>query len=63
MSGRVPPRALLLDHGSRRQGAGMLFVCEVEAIEIHAAFDRGGEFSAASSYAAFPAMTDNAQAR
>ena len=64
MSGRVPPRALLLDHGSRRQGAGMLFVCEVEAIEIHAAFDRGGEFSAAVELRGlFPAVTDNAQAR
>jgi len=37
---------------------------EVEAIEIRAAFDSGGKFSAAVELRGlFPAVTDNAQAR
>ena len=64
MGRRVQPRALLLDHGSCRQGAEMFFVSEAEAIAIHAPRSIVGASSRPrSSYAAVPAMTDNAQAR
>ena len=44
--------------------AGMFVVGEAEAAAIRAAFDRGGEFSAAVELRRlFPAITDNAQAR
>jgi hypothetical protein len=42
----------------------MFVVSEAEAAAIRAAFDRGGEFSAAVELRRlFPGVTDNAQAR
>ena len=44
--------------------AGMFVVTEVEAAAIRAAFDRGGELSAAVELRRlFPGITDTAQAR
>jgi hypothetical protein len=44
--------------------SGMFTVTEAEAAAIRAAFDQGGEFSAAAELRRlFPAITDNAEAR
>jgi hypothetical protein len=48
----------------RSHASGMFAVSEADAAAIRAAFDRGGEFSAAVELRRlFPGVTDNAQAR
>ena len=63
------------DHDQRREiplagrswpshAAGMFAVIEAEAAAIRAAFDQGGEFTAAAELRRlFPAITDTAEAR
>jgi len=63
------------DHDQRREiplagrswpshAAGMFAVTEAEAAAIRAAFDQGGEFTAAAELRRlFPAITDTAEAR
>jgi hypothetical protein len=56
--------AALAGPGLRSHALGMFVVTEAEAAAIRAAFDRGGELSAAVELRRlFPGVTDNAQAR
>ena len=66
--GGSPRKALaaisLAASGRSAHAPGMFVVSEVEAAAIRAAFDRGGEFSAAIELRRlFPGLTDNDQAR
>jgi hypothetical protein len=57
-------RYSLAGHGPRAHSPGMLVVSEAEAAAIRAAFDHGGELSAAVELRRlFPGVTDTAQAR
>jgi hypothetical protein len=54
----------LADCGPRSHAPAMFVVSEAEAAAIRAAFDRGGELSAAVELRRlFPGVTDNVQAR
>jgi hypothetical protein len=54
----------LAAHGRRHHPAGMFIVSEADAAAIRAAFDQGGELSAAVELRRlFPGVIDNAQAR
>ena len=60
-SGARPP---LAGHSPRPHALGMFVVTEADAAAIRAAFDRGGELSAAVELRRlFPGITDNVQAR
>jgi hypothetical protein len=59
-----PSPQALAGPGRRHHAPGMFVVSEAEAAAIRAAFDRGGELSAAVELRRlFPGVTDNAQAR
>jgi hypothetical protein len=63
-SGHSPSPLALAALGARHHPAGMFAVSEAEAAAIRAAFDHGGELSAAVELRRlFPGVTDNAQAR
>jgi hypothetical protein len=56
-------RTALASRGVRRHAFGMFVVTEADAAAIRAAFDRGGEFSAAVELRRrFPGIADTAQA-
>jgi hypothetical protein len=64
LEGEAGTRMCLPIMGRRSHASGMFVFTEADATAIRAAFDHGGEFSAAVELRRlFPGITDNAQAR